>query len=201
MAAQNESSNDRRQAIIRALHRCIREQGYAATSLTDIALKAKMSPSHIRYYFAGKDAILRDYFSQLCADLLEQIHAIPFDDPEAWLKQFARFHFGNPRISQSGLAVIVEIFGVAMHDADMKRTKLAFDESMLAILEAFFERVGCAPGLTPRVAAQLARAMDVGLKYATAFAETEPEELEQLMLSGFRSLTKLKVARLTEARA
>src|ERR1041384_2751213 len=41
MAAQNESSNDRRQAIIRALHRCIREQGYAATSLTDIALKAK----------------------------------------------------------------------------------------------------------------------------------------------------------------
>jgi hypothetical protein len=43
--------------------------------------------------------------------------------------------------------------------------------------------------------------MDVGLKYATAFAETEPEELEQLMLSGFRSLTKLKVARLTEAQA
>jgi AcrR family transcriptional regulator len=192
--AQSETSTDRRRAIVRALHRCIREKGFAATSLTDIALRARMSPSHIRYYYEGKDAILREYFSQLCGDLLQQIRAIPFNDPEAWLKHFARFHFGNPRISQSGLAVIVEIFGVAMHDPEMKSIKLAFDETMLTILESFFERVGCAPGLTPRVAAQLARAMDIGLKYATAFAETEPEELEQLMLAGFRSLTKARAA-------
>ena len=188
--AQTDIAGDRKQAIVQALHRCIREQGYARTSLTDIALKAGMSPSHIRYYFDGKEAILRHYFAHLCRDLLAQIRAIPTEDPSAWLARFARFHFGNARISQSGLAVIVEIFGVAMHDATMRKIKLEFDSEMLAILRRFFERAGCADGLSPATAAELARAMDIGLKYSTAFAELEPKQLESLMLAGIKRLMR-----------
>ncbi|HEX2592408.1 MAG TPA: TetR/AcrR family transcriptional regulator [Rhizomicrobium sp.] len=186
----SEASTGRRRAIVRALHQCIREQGYARTSLTDIALKAGMSPSHIRYYFDGKEAILRDYFAQLCQDLVERIRAIPCDNPEAWLVSFARFHFGNARISQSGLAVIVEIFGVAMHEPEMKRIKTVFDAEMHAIMEQFFERAGCADGLTPKTAAELARAMDIGLKYSTAFSVLKADALETLMLAGIRRLMK-----------
>jgi AcrR family transcriptional regulator len=149
-----------------------------------------MSPSHIRYYFDGKEAILRHYFAHLCRDLLAHIRAIPTEDSNAWLARFARFHFGNARISQTGLAVIVEIFGVAMHDAAMKKIKMEFDGEMLAILRRFFERAGCADGLSPATAAELARAMDVGLKYSTAFAELEPKQLESLMLAGIRRLMR-----------
>ena len=58
------------------LVRCIREKGYASTSLTDIAIRAQMSPSHIRYYFDGKDAILEYYLETTCADIIRDIRAI-----------------------------------------------------------------------------------------------------------------------------
>jgi len=61
---------------------------------------------------------------------------------------------------------------------------------MLAILRQFFERAGCADGLSPPMAAELARAMDIGLKYSTAFAELEPKQLESLMLAGIRRLMR-----------
>jgi AcrR family transcriptional regulator len=185
-----DQTNERKLAIVQALHRCVREQGYARTSLTDIALGAKMSPSHIRYYFDGKEAILKFYFEMLCRDLLAEIDRIPFETPAQWLKDFGRFYYGNPRISQAGLSVIVEIFGVAMHDSEMRAIKTGFDDAMRATLCRFFERAGCADGLTPLTAAELARAMDIGLKYSTAFSETKPEELEAMILAGIRRLMR-----------
>ena len=179
---------DRRLKIVQALHRCVREQGYARTSLTDISVRAGMSPSHIRYYFDGKEAILRFYFEMLCRDLMSEIRKIPFDTPEQWLRDFSRFYIGNPRISQAGLSVIVEIFGIAMHDEQMKQLKLTFDENMRTLLRAFFERAGCAPGLTPSSAAELTRAIDVGLKYSTAFSETSTKDLEEIFLAGIGRL-------------
>ncbi|HEY1710766.1 MAG TPA: TetR/AcrR family transcriptional regulator [Rhizomicrobium sp.] len=183
-------TGDRKLAIVRALHRCVRERGYARTSLTDIALRARMSPSHIRYYFDGKEAILQFYFAMLCRDILAEIRRIPFETPAQWLKDFARFYYGNPRISQAGLSVVVEIFGVAMHDAAMRAIKTEFDDAMRAILCRFFEQAGCAEGLTPQTAAELARAMDIGLKYSTAFSETRPEELEATILAGIGRLMR-----------
>jgi AcrR family transcriptional regulator len=197
----SETAAERKQTIVRALHRCIREHGYARTTLTDIALKAEMSPSHIRYYFDGKEAILKFYFEMLCHDIVSEIRRIPFHDPEQWLCDFARYYFGNPRISQTGLAVIVEIFGVAMHDAGMKAIKIGFDNEMRAILRRFFEQAGCAEGLTPETAAELARAMDIGLKYSTAFCETKPETLEAMVLAGIRLLMQSGSRRAVRSRA
>jgi AcrR family transcriptional regulator len=175
---------DRRSAIVRALHRCVRERGYARTSLTDIAVRAGMSPSHIRYYFDGKDAILRHYFEALCVDLLAEIKKIEMTSPEQWLHDLSRFYVGNPRISQAGLSVIVEIFGFAMHDIAMKEIKTRFDEEMHALWRGFFEQAGCADGLTPDIAATLVRAMDIGLKYGSAFCETESGRLEGIFIAG-----------------
>jgi AcrR family transcriptional regulator len=178
------ADGDRRSKIVRALHRCVREQGYARTSLTDIAVGAGMSPSHIRYYFDGKDAILRYYFEALCVDLLAEIKKIEMNSPEQWLRDLSRFYVGNPRMSQAGLSVIVEIFGFAMHDTAMKKIKTSFDDEMHTLWRRFFERAGCADGLTPDVAATLVRAMDIGLKYGTAFSETVSSRLEEIFIAG-----------------
>lgn len=63
--AQARAGGKHRGGIFKALHDCIVEQGYARTSLTDVARAAGMSPSHLLYYFPGKDAILEDYFAHV----------------------------------------------------------------------------------------------------------------------------------------
>lgn len=162
---------DRRREIVRALHRCIREQGYARTSLTDIALKAGMSPSHIRYYFEGKDAILEHYFERACTEIVSEIRAIKFEDPVVWLRDFTDFFIANPRMSRGGLAVMVEIFGVSVHDPKLRRIKIEYDTAIRTILTNFFVRVGVAPGLTPTLAAEIIQALEAGLKYNAVFQE------------------------------
>src|SRR3974377_650880 len=53
----------RRRGIFQALHDCVIAQGYAKTTLADIARAAGMSPSHLLYYFPGRDAILEQTFA------------------------------------------------------------------------------------------------------------------------------------------
>lgn len=163
--------SDRRQEIVRALHRCIREQGYARTSLTDVALKAGMSPSHIRYYFEGKDAILEYYFERACTEIVAEIRAIRLDDPTQWLRDFTDFFIANPRMSRGGLAVMIEIFGVSVHDPKLRRIKIEYDTAVRTILTNFFTRVGVAPGLTPPLAAEIIQALEAGLKYNAVFQD------------------------------
>jgi AcrR family transcriptional regulator len=189
-AASDSEGTDKRLQIVQALHRCIRERGYSRTSLTDVAIRARMSPSHIRYYFSGKEGILEFYLEILCRDLIGEIRRIPLDDPAEWLKRFSGFYIGNARISQAGLAVIVEIFGIAMHDTRMRETKQKFDQELRDILTEFFGRAGCADGLTPAIAAELTRALDIGLKYNMAFAESLSAEREQIFLAGVNRLLR-----------
>jgi AcrR family transcriptional regulator len=53
MSLREEQNKERRGKILQALHRCISKRGFSRSSLTDIAIEAGMSPSHIRYYFEG----------------------------------------------------------------------------------------------------------------------------------------------------
>lgn len=163
------SAAERRGLIVQALHRCIREKGYASTSLTDIAIRARMSPSHIRYYFDGKDAILEYYLETTCADIIRDIRAIDDEDPFDWLARFADYYISNPRISAVGLAVMVEIFGVSVHQPRLREIKTRYDSEIRAVLTTFFERAGTASGMPPAMAAEIIQALEAGLKYNAVF--------------------------------
>jgi AcrR family transcriptional regulator len=149
----------------------MREKGYAGTSLTDVALAAQMSPSHIRYYFDGKDAILEHYFEAHCRHIVADIRAIPTDDPADWFDRYCAYFIRNPHIRSVALGVIVEIFGLSVHQSRLREIKVAYDREMLAVLTDFFERVGVVKD-TPAQAASVAQAVEVGLKFHAAFAQT-----------------------------
>lgn len=187
--SRETAGGDRRQRILRALGRCIATRGYSKTSLTDIAVAAGMSPSHIRYYFQGKDAILESYLSLTCDAILSEIRAIDVAEPEAWLEAFTRFFVGNPRISATRLKVMVEIFGISTHDPELSRVKSHYDATIRSILEGYFAKVGCAPGLDPASAAEIAQALEAGLKYNAAFQENfDSDRARTLFLAGIRNL-------------
>jgi AcrR family transcriptional regulator len=163
------SAADRRGLIVQSLHRCIREKGYASTSLTDIAVRAKMSPSHIRYYFDGKDAILEYYLETTCSDIIRDIRAIDGDDPFDWLTKFSDYYIRNPRISAVGLAVMVEIFGVSVHQPRLREIKTSYDNEIRAVLTTFFERAHTPKSMPPAMAAEIVQALEAGLKYNAVF--------------------------------
>jgi AcrR family transcriptional regulator len=162
---------ERRLKIVQALHRCIREVGYSRTSLTAIAVKAGMSPSHIQYYFDNKDAILEFYLDDLCRRIVEDLRKLDMRDPDAWLDAFCDYYIRNPRISRVGLSVLVEIFGVSVHNPQMREIKVAFDREIRALLRDFFQAVGTAPGVSPEAAAEVAQALEAGFKYNAVFQD------------------------------
>jgi AcrR family transcriptional regulator len=190
MSLREEQNKERRGKILQALHRCISKRGFSRSSLTDIAIEAGMSPSHIRYYFEGKDAILEAYLAQTCDEILERIGAIATEDPRAWFEEFTTFFVGNPWITPGRLSVLMEIFGLSVHDKDLRRIKANYDNQIRKILERYFERAGCAPGLTPASAAEISQALEAGLKYNAVFQDNfDPAHARKMFVSAVERLT------------
>ncbi|MFI9152160.1 TetR/AcrR family transcriptional regulator [Streptomyces sp. NPDC053367] len=68
-----------REAIRRATYELVREQGYDATTIDQIAERAEVSPSTVFRYFPTKeDIVLTDEYDPL---LLEELRARPADEP------------------------------------------------------------------------------------------------------------------------
>ena len=79
---KNGRGENRRKLIFRSLHDCIIKKGYSKTTLADIAESAGMSPSHLLYYFKGKDAILEDYFQKVALQIIARLDKFREHPPE-----------------------------------------------------------------------------------------------------------------------
>lgn len=165
----NRAGEDRRERIVAALDACIRKTGFAGSSLTDIAAEAGITPSHVRYYFESKEDILEYYLSSLSAEILAEIAAIPRDDPERWLEDFSRYFSSNPKVSSTGIGVLMEIFGVSVHHPKLAAIKRGHDVQIRNVFREFFVWAGVAEGLTVEDAAYTGWALDSGMKFNAAF--------------------------------
>jgi len=161
---------DRRDRIAAGLDRCIRKRGYAASTLSEIAAAAGMSPSHVHYYFDGKAAILAYLFENLCDSLLEEVRPLANNPPLDQINAVARFFFGDPRTSPEMVGVYLEIFGVAVHSDRIRATKTRWDREMRRYFEQLFAQTHRSESLSAEAAADLAFALLMGLR-TTAYFE------------------------------
>lgn len=160
----------RRKRILRALHDCIIEKGYSKTTLADIAKVAEMYPSHLLYYFEGKDAILGCYFKNVSEKILERIESHHDKSPEQQIDMLAELFFAGKGITISEIGFMLECFGVAVHHSELHREKAALDERCKAYITRLFEntpRKGVISG--PKDTAEIAYAMLIGLRTAVYF--------------------------------
>ena len=164
--------SDRRAAIAKALYDCVSRQGYANTTLTDIADEAKMSPSHVSYYFENKRAILEHYSVGLCEQILDGFPDLSEPDAERLIDAIADFCFGKGQMNTALLSMIQEISGLAAHDPRIRRIKSYHATAWRKYFEAFFAHAAPAHGLTAGDAARLAHAVLVGLNTNTLFDRT-----------------------------
>ncbi len=149
---------ERRSQIAAALDASIRERGYAATTLTDIAGAAGMSPSHVHYYFEGKAAVLEHHFQELCDELLRDVLPLADKPPLERIDAVVTYFFEHPKFSQESSGVYFEIFGVAVHNDGVRGIKKHLDRA----LRQFFVELFLDADL-PRRSAESAGEIALGL--------------------------------------
>ncbi len=162
----------RRKLILRALHDCIIDKGYAKTTLADIARVAEMYPSHLLYYYEGKDAILEHYFKNVSEKILQRIDSFRDKSSREQIDLLSELFFAGKGITVLEIGFMLECFGVAVHHSELHREKTDLDEQCKAFITELFEntpRKGVIFG--PKDTAEIAYAMLIGLRTAVYFDE------------------------------
>lgn len=200
MARAAQRRPDRRREIAEALNQCISEQGYANTTLKDLADRAGLSPSHVGYYFDNKAAALRYYAELICEQNLVALPDLGARDLDGLLDELADFCLGPGRTSTRLLGVNLELAGLAVHDPALHEIKARHTEVWRAYLERLFRRAPPAGDVSPREAAYLAHALLVGLHTNTLFdSELERGQALNLLRRTLRQLTGLPLPHGTRA--
>lgn len=158
----------RRKRILEALHDCVIEQGYSKTTLADIARAAGMSPSHLLYYFSGKDDILEQYFEIVATRIRERIDGFRGESVKRQIDLLAELFFAGKGITRSEIGFMLECFGVAVHDPTLHREKADLDKFCKAYLRELF-KASSGGTTTAKDAAELAYAILIGLRTAAYF--------------------------------
>lgn len=164
-------AGERRRAIFTALHACVIEKGYSKTTLADVARAAGMSPSHLLYYFAGLDAILRSYFSYIVERIIARMSSFQREAPERKIDQLAELFFGGTSDDKSEIGFMLECFAAAVHDDELKSNKVAVDHFCKTYLQELFELTAASRN-DAKTSSEVAYAMLVGLRTACYFDES-----------------------------
>jgi AcrR family transcriptional regulator len=164
-------AGERRRAIFSALRACVIEKGYSKTGLADVARAAGMSPSHLLYYFPGLDAILQSYFAYIVERIIARMSGFRHEDPERKIDLLVELFFGGTSDDKSEIGFMLECFGVAVHDEELKRGKVAIDQFCKSYLQELFEPTA-ASRAHARNSAEVSYAMLVGLRTAAYFDES-----------------------------
>jgi len=164
-------SQSRRRKIFRALHDCIIETGYSKTTLADIAGRAGMTPSHLLYYFQGKERILEEYFADVAEWFLRRVDEISREPSDRRLALLTGLWFGDSERAYADIGFMLECFGEAVHDGAMRETKASFDRACKDYLEhMLFDEAPL--GADAREAAELSYALLIGLRNSVYFDKT-----------------------------
>src|ERR1700733_11579488 len=98
---------DKRSAIVAALRKCMLAKGYAETRLTHLARAARLSVSHLLYYFPNKQVVLEEVCDQITTRILQEITVHRDEPPEERIHVLVDnvFASGAPTRSELGASL------------------------------------------------------------------------------------------------
>jgi len=161
--------DQRRKLILKSLRECILKNGYAKTTLADIAKAADMYPSHLLYYFKGKDAILEYYFEKVSDQILGRLESFRAEQPIQKIDHLAELFFAGDGITKSEIGFMLECFGVAVNDKELQKEKSLLDEQCKKYLTELFSSTPMGVISGARDSAEVTYALLIGLRSAVYF--------------------------------
>lgn len=164
-----ERGNKRRKAILWALHDRMIKVGYSKTMLADVAEAAGMTPSHLLYYFDGKDAILQQFFQNVADQIVGRLDKIRDESPRRQIDLLAKLFFAGAGITKSEIGMMLECFGVAVNDKVLRREKAELDAKCKAYLTELLKQTPCNLLSSAEDSAEVAYATLIGLRTAVYF--------------------------------
>ena len=183
---------ERRRRIFRSLHDCIIDKGFVKTTLADIAQAAGMSPSHLLYYFNGKEDILEQYFSLVSVRFLERIAEFSTEPAQDQVTLLADFWFKGEAGTVKEIGFMLECFGAAVNDDVLRVTKADFDERCKAYLGRIFDASPSVFMHSSKDAAELSYSLMIGLRSAVYFdPDIDLADAHRLFLGSMRTMSGL----------
>lgn len=88
-------SKERRKQVLDAAAKCFRELGFHGCSIAKISKAAGMSPGHIYYHFANKEAIVEALVAHQESSLYELINEIAASPPDERIAVSLKRHTGR----------------------------------------------------------------------------------------------------------
>ena len=175
------ASRNRKPEILAALLQCMRERGYANTSLTHLARSSGLSVSHLLYYFPSKQAALED----LCRDFVgglrnrfDQFHEKP---PSTQLEMLVDAFFPSEATTMADLALGLELIALAMRIPVIRQILRDHNKRVMTFLSQLFAEFPLREGMSAQEAARIASGLRVGLITNSAFDDAlDTEQVRQM---------------------
>lgn len=193
-AGRRDTRGDtRRRLIFKSLHDCILAQGYVKTTLAEIAKGAEMTPSHLLYYFKGKEAILEQYFENVSVRFLAKIDEFSTQEPREQIQSLTDFWFKGETSTVKEIGFMMECFGAAVNDQVLRITKRDFDERCKTYLARIFDDCPAVFMGNSKDAAEIAYGLMIGLRSAVYFdSDIDQDDAHRLFLNSVLTMSGLK---------
>lgn len=128
-----------KQDILEAFTACVRKQGYAKTTMVDVAKEANLFPSNLFYYFESKDELLRVCFKRQCDIIVHGLEKIKDYDLEGKIDYIADFLFSESEsVNHFTTGFMYEAIGVSVSDSILSQNKSEMDRCCKKLLVEIF---------------------------------------------------------------
>lgn len=151
--------------IVQAAIRVLARQGYARTSLLDIAREAGMSKGAVHYHFPSKEALIEVVLAEAC-DVVQRrtLEAWPADQPALLGLRRALEALWEVRASRTDEALVVaDLLAQSLSDPKLRPRLAEFYERAAEQMRTALGANFAAAGLEPRIPMDVLPRIVVGL--------------------------------------
>jgi AcrR family transcriptional regulator len=177
--------------IVQAAIRVLARQGYARTSLLDIAREAGMSKGAVHYHFPTKEALLSVVLKTACDTVQERTRDVFVmgDDPLTSLRKAVDVLWEARATSSDEVMVVTDFMAQSLHDPSLRPLIAEFYRISTDLVESYLAANLPLMGLEAKVPLPMLAKVIVGLLdglMIQAFFNPEtvgPEEITQLFIT------------------
>jgi len=153
------------QQIIDAAIRVLARQGYARTSLLEIAKEAGMSKGALHYHYPTKEALIHAVLETACN--VVQARTVqawsPSDDPFQALRKSLTELWATRADRTDEALVVADLLALSLYDESLRPTLAEFYELSARQIRDYLEKTLMSVGFEPRISLDMLPRIVIGL--------------------------------------